>query len=144
MTPHLTDHDLQLAADAAPLPAAAAAHLPDCRQCQARLATYRQLFAAAAHLPPSAFEFDLAATVLARLPRAKPAFPWALGLVAFLVLSVVGTFLTLFGGVLVQAFQGLSTGLSSGLAVVAGLLLAGQSLALLAWHRRQMSQLAFS
>lgn len=144
MTLHLSDYDLQLAADAAPLPAAEAAHLHDCRRCQARLATYQQLFAATARLPPPAFEFDLAATVLARLPRAKPAFPWVLGGVAALVLGVVVAFLALFSGALVQVFQGLSTGLGAGLVAVASFIVAGQCLELLARYRRQMSLLAFS
>ncbi len=141
---HLSDYDLQLAADAASLPAAEAVHLHDCRRCQTRLATYQQLFTTAARLPPPAFEFDLAATVLARLPRVKPAFPWVLALVAVLVLGVVGAFVALLGGALGQAFQGLSTGLGVGLVAVAGFVVAGQGLALLTQHRRQMRQLAFS
>ncbi len=144
MTLHLSDYDLQLAADAVPLPAAEAAHLHDCHRCQARLATYQQLFTATARLPRPAFDFDLAATVLARLPRAKPAFPWVLAPVAVLVLGVVGAFLALFGGTLGQAFQGLSTGLGGGLAVVAGFVVVGQGLELLARHRRQMRLLTFS
>ena len=144
MTLHLSDYDLQLAADAVPLPTAAAAHLHDCRRCQARLATYQQLFTATARLPRPAFEFDLAATVLAQLPRAKPAFPWVLGIVAVLVLGVVGAFVALLGGVLGQAFQGLSTGLGAGLVAVAGCVVAGQCLELLARHRRQMRRLTFS
>ncbi len=144
MTLHLSDADLQLAADAAPLPAAAVAHLHDCRRCQARLAAYQQLFAATAHLPQPAFEFDLAAAVLAQLPRSKPAFPWVLGLVAVLVLGVVGAFVVLFGGMLGPVFQGLQTGLGAGLAVVAGFVVAGQALELLARHRRQIRLLTFS
>ena len=142
--PHLSDHELQLSAAAAPLPATAAAHLRDCRQCQAQLAVYQQLFAAAAHLPPPAFAFDLAAVVLAQLPRAKPAFPWVLVLVGVPVLGVVGAFLALFGGALVLAFRGLATGLGAGLAVLAACVVAGQCLELLARHRRQMRLLAFS
>ncbi|AMR29048.1 hypothetical protein A0257_19385 [Hymenobacter psoromatis] len=144
MTLHLSDRDLQLAADAAPLPAAAATHLNGCGQCQARLATYQHLFAATARLPQPAFAFDLAAAVLAQLPRAKPAFPWALTLVAAPVLGVVVAFLALFGGVLAQAFQGLFTLLGAGLVVVAGFVVAGQCLELLARHRRQMRLLTFS
>ncbi|OGX91030.1 hypothetical protein [Hymenobacter coccineus] len=113
--PHLSDDALQLAAAAAPLPAAAAAHLPGCPRCQAQVAAYRQLFAAAAHLPPPAFAFDLAAAVLAQLPRPRPAFPWVLVLVAVPVLGVVGAFLALFGGALGQALHGLPAGLGAGL-----------------------------
>jgi hypothetical protein len=138
--PHLSDHALQLAADATPLPAAAAAHLHGCRQCQAQLAAYQQLFSATTRLPPPAFDFDLAAAVLAQLPPAKPAFPWVLVLVAALVLAVVGTFLALFGRLLGPVFQSFSTGLG----VLAGLLVAGQCLALLARHRQQMRLLTFS
>ncbi len=141
---HLSDDDLQLAATAAPLPAAAAAHLPGCRLCQARVAAYQQLFNAAARLPAPAFAFDLAAAVLAQLPRPRPAFPWVLVLVAVPVLGVVGAFLALFGGALGQAFHGLSSGLGAGLGAVAAFLVAGQCLELLARHRRQMRLLAFS
>lgn len=142
--PHLSDDDLQLAAAAAPLPAATAAHLPDCRRCQARVAAYQQLFVAAAHLPPPAFAFDLAAAVLAQLPRPKPAFPWVLMLVGILVAGVVGAFVALLGGALAPMFQGWSTGLGAGLVAVAGFLVAGQGLELLARHRQQMRLLTFS
>ena len=143
---HLAERDLQEAAESsARLPAPQAAHLRGCRLCQSRVATYQQLFAAAARLPPPTFEFDLAASVLAQLPRrARPAFPWVLGGVAALVLGVVVAFLLVFGGVLAQAFQGLGTLLGAGLAVVAGAIVAGQCAELLARHRRQMRLLTFS
>ncbi|MGI4862697.1 MAG: hypothetical protein ACRYFZ_02155 [Janthinobacterium lividum] len=144
-SPHLAEPDLQeAAASAARLPAAQAAHLRGCRLCQGRVATYQQLFVAAAGLPRPAFEFDLTASVLAQLPRAKPAFPWVLGGVAALVLGVVAAFLALFGGALRLAFQGLGSGLGAGLGAVVAFLVAGQCLELLARHRRQMRQLAFS
>jgi high-affinity Fe2+/Pb2+ permease len=114
--------------------------------CQGRVAAYQHLFAATAQLPPPAFAFDLTASVLAQLPnpKARPAFPWVLGVVAALVAGVVVLFLALFGGVLVQAGRDLSGGLGAGLAVIAGFMLAGQCLELLARHRRQMRLLAFS
>lgn len=144
-SPHLSELDLQAAAEsAALLPTAAAAHLRGCARCQARVATYRQLFGAAAQLPPPAFGFDLAASVLAQLPRARPAFPWVLAGVAALVLGMVVAFLALLGGVLAPAMQGLASGPGAGLAVGAGALVAAQCLALLARHRRQLRQLAFS
>lgn len=144
-SPHLSERDLQEAAEFPPaLPAPQAVHLRGCRLCQGRVATYRHLFAAAARLPQPAFDFDLAATVLARLPRARPAFPWVLSGVAALVLGVVVAFLALFGGALVQVFQGLFTGLGAGLVAVASFIVAGQCLELLARYRRQMSLLAFS
>lgn len=144
-SPHLSERDLQAAAQsAARLPAPQAAHLRGCRLCQGRVATYQRLFGAVAQLPPPIFDFDLSARVLAQLPRARPAFPWVLGGVAALVLGVVVAFLALFGGALGQALQGLSTGVGVGLAVVAGFLVAGQCLELLARHRRQMRLLAFA
>lgn len=144
-SPHLSERDLQEAAEAsALLLAPQAAHLRSCRLCQSRVATYQQLFTATAHLPQPAFDFDLAATVLAQLPRAKPSFPWVLNGVTALVLGVVAAFLALFGGVLVQAFQGLFTPLGAGLAAVVSCIVAGHCVELLARHRRQMSLLAFS
>ena len=144
-TPHLSDHALQAAAEAgALLPAAQADHLRGCPLCQGQVAAYQQLVAAVAHLPPPAFDFDLTASVLAQLPRARPAFPWVLCTVAVLVTGVVAVFLALFGGALAQAFQGLSVGLGVGLAVVVGFFVAGQCLELLARHRQQMRLLTFS
>jgi hypothetical protein len=144
-SPHLSERALQEAAESAVLLLAPeVAHLRGCRLCQGRVATYRHLFTAAAHLPPPVFSFDLTASVLAQLPPARPAFPWVLSVVAALVLGVVAAFLALFGDPLRQAFQGLPAGLGVGLGAVAALLVAGQCLALLARHRRQMSQLAFS
>ncbi len=144
MTLHLSEYDLQLAAEGAPLPVAAAEHLPSCPRCQAQLAAYQQLFAATASLPPSAFDFNLAAAVLAQLPPPKPAFPWILVLVGGLVLGMVGAFVALFGSLLVPVLQSLSTGLGVGVALVIGAIVAGQGLELLAQHRRQMRQLTFS
>ena len=145
MTTHLSEHALQEAAQsAALLPTSQAAHLRGCGLCQRRVATYQHLFAAAAYLPQPAFDFDLAATVVAQLPRARPAFPWVVGGVAALVLGVVVVFLALFGGLLAQAFQGLPTGLGAGLTAVTAVVVAGQCLELLARHRRQMRLLAFS
>ncbi len=145
MSPHLTERALQEAAESAFwLPPPQGAHLRDCRWCQGRVATYQQLFTAAAHLPPPVFGFDLTASVLAKLPRSQPAFPWVLSGVAALVLVVVVAFVALFGSVLAPVFQGLSTGLGAGLVAVAGLLVAGQCLELLARHRQKMRLLAFS
>ena len=142
---HLSERALQeAAASAALLPAPQAAHLRGCPLCQGRVATYQQLLTAVAHLPPPAFSFDLTASVLAQLPQTKPAFPWALTAVAALVLGVVLAFLFLFGSLLVPVFQSLATGLGAGLVAVAGLLVAGQCLELVARYRRQMRQLAFS
>jgi anti-sigma factor RsiW len=122
-----------------------AAHLRGCPLCQGRVATYQHLFTAAAHLPSPAFAFDLTARVMAQLPKAKPSFPWVLiVVVGALVLGVVGGVLALFGGALVQAFQGLATPLGAGLGVIASFLVAGQCAELLARHRRQMSLLSFS
>jgi anti-sigma factor RsiW len=144
-SPHLSERALQEAAESTSLlPASQVAHLRGCPLCQGRVATYQQVLTAVAHLPPPTFSFDLTASVLAQLPRTKPAFPWVLSGVAALVLGAVVAFLTLFGGLLVPAFHRLSTGLGAGLVIVAGFFVAGQCLELLARHRRQMRQLAFS
>jgi hypothetical protein len=144
-SPHLSEQALQEAAESVSLlPAVQAAHLHSCLLCQGRVGTYQQLFTTAAQLPPPAFSFDLTASVMAQLPVPKPAFPWVLSGVAALVLGVIGLFLALFGGLLVQAFQGLFTQLGAGLAVIAGGVVAWQCLELLAQHRRQMSLLTFS
>ena len=144
-SPHLAERALQEAAESASLlPASQAAHLHGCRVCQNRVATYQHLFMAAAQLPPPAFDFDLTASILAQLPRPRPAFPWVLSGVAALVLGVVVAFVALFGSMLVPAFQSLSTGLGAGLVAMAGLLVAGQCLELLARHRQQMRLLTFS
>ncbi|MBC6611479.1 hypothetical protein H8B15_11120 [Hymenobacter sp. BT507] len=143
---HLSERDLQAAAESeALLPTPQADHLRGCRLCQDRVATYQHLFVATARLPQPAFTFDLTASVLAQLPRQKPAFPWMLGGVAALVLGVVVVFLLVFGGAVAQAFQSLPTPLlGTGLALVATLLVAGQGVELLARHRRQMRLLSFS
>ena len=144
-SPHLAERALQEAAESfSLLPPSQAAHLHGCHLCQSRVATYQQLFTATVSLRPPVFAFDLTASILAQLPRPRPAFPWVLGGVVVLVLGVVVAFVVLFGSVLVPAFQSLSTGLGAGLMVVAGLLVTGQCLELLARHRRQMRLLTFS
>jgi anti-sigma factor RsiW len=145
MSPHLAERTLQEAAESVDLlPASQLAHLHSCPLCQGRVATYQQLLTAAAHLLPPPFPLDFTASVLAQLPRAEPAFPWALRVVAVLVLGVVVVFLSLFGALLVPAFQSLATDLAGGLVTAGGILVAGRCLALLVRHRRQMRQLAFS
>lgn len=145
MTSHLSERALQEAAESlALLPAAQAAHLRGCHLCQDQVATYQHLFAATARLPQPAFAFDLTASVLAQLPKPKPAFPWVLCWVAVPVLGIIGAFLALFGSTLVQAFQDVATLLGGGLVVVVGFLVAGQCVELLAQHRRQMRLLSFS
>jgi anti-sigma factor RsiW len=144
-SPHLAERTLQEAAESlALLPAAHLTHLDSCPLCQGRVATYQQLLTAATHLLPPPFPVDFTARVLAQLPRAEPAFPWALRVVAVLVLGVVGVFLWLFGALLVPTFYSLATGLGSGLVTAGSILVAGRCLELLARHRRQMRQLAFS
>jgi len=144
-SPHLSERALQEAAESASLlPAPQVAHLRGCLLCQGRVATYRHLLTAVAHLPQPTFSFDLTASVLAQLPQTRPAFPWVLSGVVALVLGVVVAFLALFGPLLAPVFQSLSTGLGAGLVAVAGFFVAGQCLELLARHRRQMRQLAFS
>ena len=144
---HLPEPALQAAAESlASLPAPQAAHLHTCLQCQRQVAAYRQLYVAAAQLPPPTFAFDLAASVLAQLPKpaAKPVLTWALGLVVALVAGVLAVFTLLFGGILAQAMQGVFTVLGAGLGIAAGIFLTGQCLELLAQHRRHMRLLAFS
>jgi anti-sigma factor RsiW len=144
-SPHLSEQDLQAAAEAsALLPAAQVAHLRGCARCQSQVATYQQLFVAVAQLPAPAFSFDLTTSVLAQLPTARPASRWVLGGVAAIVVGVVALFLVLFGSALAQAFQGSFTLLGAGLAVVASVFVAGQCLELLARHRRHMRLLTFS
>ncbi len=144
---HLPEPALQAAAESlASLPSSQAAHLHTCTQCQRQVAIYRQLYVAAAQLPPSTFDFDLAASVVAQLPQlpAKPAFTWVLGLVVVLVAGVLAAFTLVFGGALAQAMQGMFTVLGAGLGIGAAIFLAGQCLELLARHRHHMRLLAFS
>ena len=145
MSPHLAERTLQEAAESlALLPAAHLTHLENCPLCQGRVATYQQLLTAATHLLPPPFPVDFTARVLEQLPRAEPAFPWALRVVALLVLGVVIVFLLLFGALLVPALHSVATGLGSGLVIAGSTLVAGRCLELLARHRQQMRQLAFS
>lgn len=140
-SPHLAERTIQEAAEStALLPAAQLAHLHSCPLCQGRVATYQQLLTATAHLLPPPFPLDFTARVLAQLPQAKPAFPWALSVVAVLVLGMIIVFLSLFGTLLAQTFQSLATGLVT----AGGILVAGRCLALLVRYHRQIRQLAFS
>lgn len=140
-SPHLAERTLQEAAESTDLlPTTQLIHLRSCPLCQGRVGTYQQLLTAAAHLLPPPFPVDFTMSVLAQLPRVEPAFPWALRVVAVLVLGMVVVFLSLFGTLLVQTFQSLATGLVT----TGGILVAGRCLELLVRHRRQMRQLAFS
>lgn len=142
---HLSERDLQKAAESTDLLLPPqVAHLHSCPLCQGRVATYQLLFTATANLPKPLFDFNLAASVLAQLPQAKPTFPWLLSGVAALVLGVVSAFFILFGAEVAQALTGLSPVLGTALAVLIGVVVAGQGAELLLRHRRQMSRLNFS
>ena len=144
-SPHLSERALQDAAESASLLSPSqVAHLRGCLLCQGQVTTYQHLLTAVAHLPQPAFAFDLTASILAQLPRAKPAFPWVLSVMSALILAVVTVFLVLFGSLLVPFFQSLYTGLGVGLVIVGVFVLVGQCMELLAQHRRQMRELAFS
>ncbi len=71
-TQHLSAETLNEYLDGAleaPARAQAEAHLADCPQCAARLASWRALFAGLAALPEEPLARDLSADVLARLPQ---------------------------------------------------------------------------
>jgi hypothetical protein len=48
-------------------------HIAACKDCNAKAATYQLLITAIVQQPEPVFDFDLASTVLAKLPVAKPA-----------------------------------------------------------------------
>lgn len=143
-TLHLSEVELQQAAEAVTLPATTQVHLRDCRQCQARVAVYQHLFAATASLPGPLLDFDAAALVLAQLPRSQPLFPWVVVLASALVGSVIAVALLWLGKDFVQAFQGLSPAISAAVLVLVGCVTAGHCVELLGRYRRQLSRLTIA
>jgi anti-sigma factor RsiW len=141
-TMHLSEVELQQAADAAFLPAAAQTHLRACRRCQAHVAAYQQVFIATAGLPKAQLDFDATALVLAQLPRSRPPFPWIIVLACTLGSSVLLVALRWLGNDFAQAFQGLSPAISTAAWVLVGCFTASHCGELLLRYRRQMSQLA--
>ena len=145
MTPlHLSEVELQQAADAAVLPAAAQMHLRSCLRCQTRVAVYRQVFTATTGLPKAQLDFDATALVMAPLPLSRPLFPWIIVLACTLGSSVLLVALHWLGDDFAQAFQGLSPAISTVVWVVVGCLTASHCGELLLRYRRQLSQLTIT
>lgn len=72
-TAHLSEETLQqYVLDKTSANAIDTAHLQNCPSCQALAAAYAGLFADLQATPDPAFEFDLAAMVVARLPALQP------------------------------------------------------------------------
>lgn len=145
MTPlHLSEVELQQAADVAVLPAAAQMHLRSCLRCQTRVAVYQQVFNATASLPKPQFDFNVTALVLLQLPHSRPLFPWIIVLACALGSSVLLVALRWLGEDFAQAFEGLSPAISTVVWVVVGCLTASHCGELLLRYRRQLSQLTIT
>ncbi|MGI4872589.1 MAG: hypothetical protein ACRYFX_15605 [Janthinobacterium lividum] len=108
------------------------------------MASYRSLFAELATAPRPAFAFDPAALVVLPLPAARARFSWMVSLSVTLVLFFVGGCLAFFGAYIQQLVRGVPAGLYYMLLLPAAALVLGQSLDMLATHRRQLSTLHFS
>lgn len=145
MTPlHLSEVELQQAADTADLSVAAQTHLRSCLRCQTRVAVYQQVFTATAGLPNAQLDFDATALVMGQLPQSQPLFRWVIVLACTLVSSVLLVALRWLGDDFVQAFQGLSPAISTVVWVVVGCLTASHCGELLLRYRRQLSQLTIT
>lgn len=76
-TTHLSSAQLQqYAEDSAAIDAATTTHLGICASCKAELANYRTLFAGINMIEQPAFDFDLPALIMKKLPATKPAIRW--------------------------------------------------------------------
>jgi len=110
-TQHLSEMDIQqYAADKANCGADMILHVESCEKCRAAAAVYRQLFAAVREQPPAAFDFDLPALVVSRLPAARPPSPAGsrlLYLLAIAVLGCIGIPLYLFRETLLKMYAGI-------------------------------------
>jgi len=145
MTPlHLSEVELQQAADAAVLPTAAQLHLHSCLRCQTRVAVYQQVFTATADLPKAQLDFDATVLVMGQLPQSRLLFPWIIVLACTLGGSVLLVALRWLGDDFVQAFQGLSPAISTVVWVVVGCFTASHCGELLLRYRRQLSQLTIT
>jgi hypothetical protein len=102
----------QYAADEGSCEARISNHLADCAECRAEVAAYRSLFSAIGEEAAPAFDFDLPALVLSRIPepKAAPKASWDILFLNLLVLGCVGAIglpLYLYRGYLTQWFSGI-------------------------------------
>lgn len=106
VTQHLSDEDIQEYAMEHPLTGRIAEHAKACPACAARVADYRLLVDGMKEQEAPAFDFDLAALVLTKLPLPVPArTAWLDYLPALIVLfPVIGTGY-IFRGYLITLFD---------------------------------------
>jgi uncharacterized membrane protein YcjF (UPF0283 family) len=91
-TRHVSEEILQQYAINALTDADIIAHITSCKSCKQQAAVYQAIFSGIKERPKPAFEFDLAETVLAKMPDKQPvrAYLWdyLLGSCAILLLAV--------------------------------------------------------
>lgn len=82
-------------------------HITACPHCQANAELYTQLFSAVKKQPAPAFDFDISALVIARLPEPKTSWSAAVLITCLLCAAVIFTTGWFFRKELLQLFAGL-------------------------------------
>lgn len=148
MTTHPNDEDIQqYVLDRTAMVKETMVHIDNCKGCRSRAETYRQLITGIEKQPASAFEFDVAALVLAELPSPQPqkapdrSLAWI-----FIVtgLSFAGILVYLFWYDLSSIFDSIAILFTYLVIITVAVLLAGLVIDMYKTYRKKMNALDIS
>lgn len=124
VTRHLTDEEIQLFAfDKSSCELRIVAHVSACPACEAKVEAYHLLLKGISQQAQPAFDFDLSAAVLKKLPQQSPRatherlLTWV---IIFICTGLLGTVFYLFRGFLNNMFKGIA-GISVYLIVISAI-----------------------
>lgn len=124
VTKHLSDEEIQLFAfDKSSCELRIAEHINSCPACKAKVKAYHLVMNGISQQPQPAFDFDLSAAVLKKLPPQTPRanherlLTW---IIIFICIALFGTAVYLFRGFLSNMFKGIA-GISIYLIVISAI-----------------------
>jgi hypothetical protein len=124
VTKHLTDEEVQVFVfDKGNCELRIAGHIRVCQECNAKVKAYHLLIDGIRQQPQATFDFDIATTVLERLPAQSPRtasdklLTW---IIIFICTGLIGTVFYVFRGFLNSMFRGIA-GISAYLLVISAI-----------------------
>jgi len=141
-TEHLTEAELQQAAEnLAVLDAVQKQHISQCANCRASMENYLAIKEGLVNMESPAFDFDLAAQVMASLPVKKAPYSWIPAFAAGLGALLIAIMVAVFGGRINSLLGAMSASLLYLAIIPAVVLLVMQLIVAYGDHQRKMNNL---
>jgi hypothetical protein len=134
---HPSDMELQqYVQDRTGCPVTVITHVEGCPHCRAAIAAYGQLFEALKQQPVPAFDFDVAALVMAKLPGERN-FRWVIAAIIFFGIAIPAY---LFRKNAFYVFTGISTLFLALILAAAGVIMIWRIMALYKLYQKRLQQ----